>query len=140
MAKKKRLKIIFDTNWYISASINRKSRRRLYDLLINEDLTVFYSSELLYEYKSVIFRKKFEKYIRQDQVNRFISLVLTRLKPVEIKTIVRLSRDSNDNYLLSMSLDCAADYLVTGDPDLLELNEFGKTKILTMPEFIRIIE
>lgn len=139
MAKKKRLKIIFDTNWYISASINRKSRRRLYDLLINEDLTVFYSSELLHEYKSVIFRKKFEKYIRQDQVNRFIGLILTRLKPVEIKTIVRLSRDANDNYLLSMSLDCAADYLVTGDPDLLELKEFGKTKILTMSEFIIII-
>jgi putative PIN family toxin of toxin-antitoxin system len=140
MAKKKRLKIIFDTNWYISASINRKSRRRLYDLLINEDLTVFYSSELLHEYKSVIFRKKFEKYIRQDQVNRFIGLVLTRLKPVEIKTIVRLSRDANDNYLLSMSLDCAADYLVTGDPDLLEIKEFGKTKILTMSEFIIIID
>lgn len=139
MAKKKRLKIIFDTNWYISASINRKSRRRLYDLLINEDLTVFYSSELLHEYKSVIFRKKFEKYIRQDQVNRFIGLILTRLKPVEIKTIVRLSRDANDNYLLSMSLDCAADYLVTGDPDLLELKEFGKTKILTLSEFIIII-
>lgn len=139
MAKKKRLKIIFDTNWYISASINRMSRRRLYDLLINEDLTVFYSSELLHEYKSVIFRKKFEKYIRQDQVNRFIGLILTRLKPVEIKTIVRLSRDANDNYLLSMSLDCAADYLVTGDPDLLELKEFGKTKILTMSEFIIII-
>lgn len=140
MAKKKRLKIIFDTNWYISASINRKSRRRLYDLLINEDLTIFYSNELLNEYKSVIFRKKFEKYIQQDQVSRFIGLVLTRLKPIEIKTIVRLSKDANDNYLLSMSLDCVADYLVTGDPDLLELNEFGKTKILTMSEFIKIIE
>ena len=140
MAKKKRLNIIFDTNWYVSASINRKSRRRLYDLLVDEDLTIFYSSELLHEYKSVIFRKKFEKYIRPDQVSRFISLVLTRLKPVEIKTVVRLSRDDKDNYLLSMSLDCNADYLVTGDPDLLELKEFGKIKILTMAEFIIIIE
>lgn len=139
MAKKKRLRVIFDSNWYISASINRNSRRRLYNLLINDYLTIFYSSELLNEYKSVIFRKKFEKYIRQDHVNRFIGLILTRLKPVEIKTIVRLSRDANDNYLLSMSLDCAADYLVTGDPDLLELKEFGKTKILTMAEFMLII-
>jgi len=140
MAKKKRLKIIFDTNWYVSASINRKSRRRLYDLLVDENLTIFYSGELLHEYKSVIFRKKFEKYIRTDQVNRFISLVLTRLKPFEIKTVVRLSRDAKDNYLFSMSLDCNADYLVTRDPDLLELKEFGKTKILTMAEFIIIIE
>lgn len=90
MAKKKRLKIVLDTNWYVSASINRNSRRRLYALLINENLTIFYSRELLAEYESVISRKKFEKFIRQEQVSRFISLVLSRLKPVEINTI-RLS-------------------------------------------------
>lgn len=140
MAKKKGLKIILDTNWYVSASINRNSRRRLFDLLINENLTIFYSRELLAEYESVIFRKKFEKYIRQEQVVRFIDLVLTRLKPVEIKTFVRLSRDTKDNFLLSMSIDCSADYLITGDPDLLVVKEFGKTKILTMVEFRKIID
>ena len=139
MAKRKRYKIILDTNWYVSASINRNSRRRLYDLLINESLTIFYSSELLAEYESVIFRKKFEKYIRQEQVNRFIRLVLTRLKRVEIKTLIKMSRDAKDNFLLSMAIDCGANYLVTGDPDLLILNEFGKTKILTMAEFLKIV-
>ncbi len=140
MAKKKRLKIVLDTNWYVSASINRNSRRRLYDLLINENLTIFYSRELLAEYESVISRKKFEKFIRPEQVSRFIGLVLTRLKSVEIKTLVRLSRDAKDNFLLSMSIDCSADYLVTGDPDLLVIKEFGKTKIITMTEFNKIIE
>lgn len=124
----------------VSASINRTSRRRLYDLLINENLTIFYSRELLAEYESVISRKKFEKYIRQEQVSRFIGLVLTRLRPVEIKTLVRLSRDAKDNFLLSMSIDCGANYLVTGDPDLLVLKEFGKTKILSMTEFSKLIE
>ena len=139
MAKRKGYKIILDTNWYVSASINRNSRRRLYDLLINENLTIFYSSELLAEYESVIFRKKFEKYIRQEQVNRFIRLVLTRLKLAEVKTLIKLSRDAKDNFLLSMAIDSGADYLVTGDPDLLILNEFGKTKILTMAEFLKVI-
>lgn len=91
MAKKKRLKIVLDTNWYVSASINRNSRRRLYDLVINENLTIFYSRELLAEYESVNFRKKFEKYIRPEQASRFISLALTRLTQVEIKTLVRLA-------------------------------------------------
>lgn len=140
MPKKKRLKIILDTNWYVSASINRHSRRRLYDLLINENLTIFYSRELLAEYESVISRKKFEKFIRPEQVSRFISLVLTRLKAVEIKTLVRLSRDAKDNFLLSMAIDCGADYLVTGDPDLLVIKVFGKTKIIDMTEFDKLIE
>lgn len=140
MAKRKRLKIVLDTNWYVSASINRNSRRRLYDLLINDNLTIFYSRELLAEYESVISRKKFEKFIRPEQVNRFIGLVFTRLKPVEIKTLVRLSRDAKDNFLLSMAINCGADYLVTGDPDLLVIKVFGKTKILNMAEFSKIIE
>jgi len=139
MAKKKRLKIILDTNWYISASINRKSRRALYHLLINDNLTIFYSKELLNEYETVIFRRKFNKYINPEQVNRFIALVLVLLKLVEIKTFVRLSRDDKDNFLLSMSLDCEADYLISGDPDLLELKSIGKTKIIPMSEFISII-
>jgi putative PIN family toxin of toxin-antitoxin system len=140
MAKKKRLKIILDTNWYVSASINRTSRRRLYDLLMNENLTILYSRELLAEYESVISREKFQKFIRQEQVSRFVGLVLTRLMPVEIKMLVRLSRDAKDNFLLSMSIDCGADYLVTGDPDLLVLKEFGKTKILGMTAFSKLIE
>lgn len=85
-------------------------------------------------------KKKFEKFIRPEQVNRFMGLVLTRLKPVEIKTLVRLSRDAKDNFLLSMAIDCGADYLVTGDPDLLVIKELGKTKILNMTEFSKIIE
>lgn len=39
-----------------------------------------------------------------------------------------------------MAIDCSADYLVTGDPDLLVLKEFGKTKILTMIEFNKAID
>ncbi len=140
MAKKKRLTIILDTNWYVSASINRSSRRRLYNILINENLTIFYSRELLAEYESVISRKKFEKYIRQEQASRFIGLVLSRLKLVEIKTLVRLSRDAKDNFLLSMSIDYGADYLVTGDPDLLVIKKIGKTKILNMEEFTNILK
>jgi len=140
VAKKKRLTIILDTNWYVSASINRSSRRRLYNILINENLTIFYSRVLLAEYESVISRKKFEKYIRQEQASRFIGLVLSRLKLVEIKTLVRLSRDAKDNFLLSMSIDCGADYLVTDDPDLLVIKKIGKTKILNMEEFTNILK
>ena len=139
MAKKRRLNIILDTNWYVSASINRNSSRRLYELLTRENLTIFYSRELLEEYQAVISRKKFNKYISIHQANRFINLVMTRLAPVEIKSPVHKSRDTKDNFLLSMSIDCTADYLVTGDPDLLELKKFEETIILTMAEFLEII-
>ena len=46
MAKQQKIKLILDTNWYISASINRKSRRTLYELLIDKRLTILYTDRL----------------------------------------------------------------------------------------------
>jgi predicted nucleic acid-binding protein len=39
------------------------------------------------------------------------------------------------NFLLALAQDSQADYLVTGDKDLLSLDTFGKTRIITMSVF-----
>jgi predicted nucleic acid-binding protein len=69
-----------------------------YSILVNENLRIFYSKELLLEYISVISRQKFAKIIRPGQVNRFIGLVITRLQAVEIKTSVDKSKDEKDDF------------------------------------------
>ncbi|MFN3803082.1 putative toxin-antitoxin system toxin component, PIN family [Belliella pelovolcani] len=45
-------------------------------------------------------------------------------------------RDPKDNFLLSLSVDGKADFLVTGDSDLLVLGKIEKTKIVSWAEFI----
>ncbi|HAL82335.1 MAG TPA: putative toxin-antitoxin system toxin component, PIN family [Mucilaginibacter sp.] len=50
----KKIRIILDTNWYVSATINKKSRRVLYELLTNKSLVILFSDEILKEYKQVI--------------------------------------------------------------------------------------
>ncbi len=139
MAKKRIVKIILDTNWYISSSINRRSRRILFKILTNPRLRVFYSKELLQEYQDVINRKRFQKTISETQVNRFLNLVLPKLSSITITNAVRISRDPKDNYLLAMALECNADYLVTGDNDLLEVTRIGETRIVRMSEFESLI-
>ncbi len=52
-----KIRIILDTNWYISGTINRNSRRLFYQLITNQRFEIFYSRELLSEYKDVITRK-----------------------------------------------------------------------------------
>ena len=46
-----------------------------------------------------------------------------------------MCRDPNDDFLLILAKDGKADYLITGDKDLLILNPFNKTKICTPTEF-----
>lgn len=135
MAKKRLVKIILDTNWYVSSSINRNSRRQLFKILTNSNLEVFYSKELLLEYQEVISRNRFRKIVSETQVIRFLSLILPKLTVTTINKTVLISRDKKDNYLLALALECNADYLVTGDKDLLVLKEIGDTKIVKMSEF-----
>lgn len=135
MAKPQKIRVVLDTNWYVSATINRKSRRRLYQLLVDERLQILYTDQLMTEFSEVIFRPKFRKIITGDQIQRFIRLILPTLEHIRLKTTVTLSRDPKDNYLLSLSKDGKAKYLVTGDPDLLVIKQFGQTSIVTMAEF-----
>ena len=48
-------------------------------------------------------------------------------------------RDIKDLYLLSMAESIPADYLVTGDQDLLVLRNHLGTKIITFAEFVSMV-
>jgi putative PIN family toxin of toxin-antitoxin system len=55
-----------------------------------------------------------------------------------IKTNTDLCRDSKDNYLLSLAINSNADYLITGDNDLLILEGISNTKIIKYIDFDKI--
>ena len=58
----------------------------------------------------------------------------------QVKSEIELSRDPKDNFLLSLATDSKADYLVTGDNDLLELKSIGKTRIITLTDYLKKIK
>ena len=93
MAKQQKLRVIFDTNWYVSASINRKSRRTLHALLTDQRLQMLYTDRLFEEFSEVIYRPKFEKTITYDQIQRFIRLIVPNLEHIKLKTPFLVSRD-----------------------------------------------
>lgn len=134
---RKKHRIVLDANWYISACISRKSRRTLYyHLLKNPNLQIFYSSELMTEFDSVIHRPKFAKIVSAKQVHRFKTIAQRFLKEIPIGPIPAVVRDNADNYLLGICAACHADFLVTGDLDLLVLGKYEGTAILTMQQFL----
>ncbi|MDR6806263.1 putative PIN family toxin of toxin-antitoxin system [Dyadobacter sp. BE34] len=77
MRKGAKVKIVLDANWYVSACINRKSRRTLYQhILKNTGIKAYYSEELLAEFADVISRVKFRKYVTLEQATRLKTIVL----------------------------------------------------------------
>ena len=53
-------------------------------------------------------------------------------------SVVNLCRDYKDNFLLSLAMDAGADYLVTGDDDLLDLKSIGDCQIVSLTDFSAI--
>ena len=48
-----------------------------------------------------------------------------------------ICRDASDDYVLACASQSEADYLVTGDIDLLALKKIGITEIITIKDFIK---
>lgn len=85
----RKIRLILDTNWYISATVNKNSRKLLYDLLTNENLIILFSNEILKEYQKVINRAKFKKLIQAEQATRFMDVVLSKIEICRYKSHYR---------------------------------------------------
>ncbi len=130
----KLLKVIIDTNLWISYLIT-KSHSQIDNLLINKKIRIVFSEELLAEFFDVIQRPKLNKYFSPNDIKELLDVFDFYGDLVKVKSRIVQCRDPKDNFLLSLAVDSKADYLLTGDNDLLEIGQIGKTKIQTITEF-----
>lgn len=129
------MKIIVDTNIWISFLIGKKLSL-LKKILTNRDITVYVCAELIQEFKDVSQRKKIRKYITEEDVWDTLKIMETHchFAPINMKAKSSI-RDVNDLYLLSFAETIQADYILTGDKDLLVLESHQQTRIITYSEF-----
>ncbi|MFY8184500.1 MAG: putative toxin-antitoxin system toxin component, PIN family [Bacteroidia bacterium] len=51
--------------------------------------------------------------------------------------MVTICRDEKDNFLLSLCADGRADFLITGDDDLLSIKKIKKTRIIKIADYLK---
>lgn len=108
-------------------------------LLLNKNCTLIFSQELLEEFVTVAKRPKLRKYISSDELEYILETIDEVAEFVHVTSQITECRDPKDNFLLSLAVDGNADYLLTGDKDLLFLQEIGKTQIKSLTDFFDII-
>ena len=135
---KRASRVIIDTNLWISFLIT-KDLKGIDGGLKTGRVKVIFSIELMEEFLSVANRPKFKKYFSKEDLEKVLDLfdVYGELVPVESE--LKLCRDPKDNFLLSLALDSKADYLITGDSDILELKRVRNTKIITIVNYLKRI-
>ena len=131
------IRVVIDTNWWISFVIN-PSRSQLTNILLRNDVVFCASAELIAEVNTVIQYPKLAKYVRPDAIKEFIEIFPQTVQVFSVFTKVDICRDVKDNFLLALSKDAKVDFLITGDNDLLILTQFENTRILTLSEFINL--
>lgn len=119
-------KVIFDTNVWISFLIGKRLSK-IKNHIASGNITIIVTDQLLLEIKLVTSREKLKKYFPKESVNELIELLETIAVHVPIKPKHFINRDPNDNFLLDLIDFSNADYLVTGDKDLLKHNPFKNT-------------
>jgi len=131
--------IILDTNLWISFLIS-KNFSRLDKYIEDERITLIFSKELIEEFIEVASRPKFKKFFNNQDIEKLLEKFDLYGKLVDISSDIQDCRDIKDNFLLNLAVDGKADFLVTGDDDLLVLKRIKHTKIITFKELIKHLE
>ena len=134
------MRVVLDTNTLISALLFSGTASHLVPLWQSRRLNVLVSKGILQEYLRVLAYPKFrlsDQEIRgliEEELLPFVETVRVRRRLAVIR------RDPEDNKFLECAMAGRAEYLVTGDQDLLELSSYRGIAILTVGEFLKRIE
>lgn len=133
----KKLRVVLDSNIYISAIMYGGNPEKILELTRNGIIEVYISEPIVEEILRV-FKRKFRWTENQLEELRLELKGIT--KTVEIRDhIQKIKRDPTDDKFLECARAVQADAVISGDSHLLELRQFGKTKIISPREFLELI-
>lgn len=133
---KNELKIVIDTNVFVSALLGNPTCKEIAELLKQKSFVYLTSFELLDELTKTLQKPKFIN-LNQDETNKFLRLIRKRAKIIFSDESITLCRDLKDNIVLECALAGKANFIVTGDKDLLALKKLKNISIITPKKFIK---
>lgn len=127
------MKIVLDTNVFISGVFWKGSPYEVLALWAQNKIQVVVSGKIVDEYLRVI--HSIDK--TGSVAKKWGVFVIENSIVVEHRDILKICRDPDDDKFLNCAIIGSADYIVTGDNDLLVLGMVGETKIVNSAKFLR---
>lgn len=135
------MRVVLDTNVIVSGAIIRDSKpAQILDLWQEGKFQLILSPKILDEIKGVLHCPKIKKayHLPERDLQNLLDALSEKALLVFPRKKVNICRDPHDNKFLEASSEAGADYLITGDKDLLNLKKFKTTKILSPDEFLKL--
>lgn len=138
------MRVVLDTNIFVSALISRQGNpAKILDKWQKKEIEVVVSSAIIAEIHQVTgyerLQKKYHR-IREeregliDDLRKFATIV----EPQQKLSVVLA--DESDNRYIECAVESGANYVVTGDPHLLTVNEYQGILMISPATFLAILE
>ena len=132
------MKLVLDSNIFISAFYWGGNFQQVINRVIEGQDELYITNEIINEIAEVMGRTKFKT--KPEIIERYIRAIEKIGKKVFITGKVKgICRDKDDDDKIECGFLSGADYLITGDSDLLVLREYQQIKIITIKSFFEII-
>jgi len=137
--KEKQVKrVVLDTNVLISALLFRGRLPKIVGLWQKGKIIPVISKETFSELMTVLEYPKFS--LTQEETDSIIKYeILPYFEIVEVvKDVKGICRDPEDDKFISCAISASADYIVSGDKDLIDLKQYKSIKIIKASEFLEM--
>lgn len=132
------MRIVVDTNVIVSRALFPHSVAGEVLKRIENHHTWLMSDATSKELATVLLRPKFARYITTDEVSGLLARVRQITETVPILHTITTCRDPKDDMFLELAVNGSAQYLISGDADLLALHPFRGVSILSPKDFLLI--
>ena len=129
--KSKPAYIVIDTNVLISAGLLPHSKSAQVLSIAVGQFVIAQNDETWHELETRISKQKFDRYFEKDGRLRHMSQIAQSIKRFESKARINVSRDETDNKFIELAIDSASTIIISGDPDLKEIQVFQGIEILS---------
>lgn len=130
------MKVVFDTNVYVSAFLIPGSLEEDAFRLVQRRLATLFTSVPILTETARMFRAKFHQ--TDEDVAAALKLIGRAATIVKPSARIRILANLPDNRLLECALEASADLIVTGDHHLLRLKRFHDVALVRVTDFLRL--
>jgi uncharacterized protein len=139
-ARRDMVKAVLDTNVLISGVIASGYSAKILDAARREEIKLITSIHMLEEFSDVISRRRITRKYPKATEDAEALLDFFRAFAEFVSGIPeedQISSDRDDDFVLACAVDGKADYVVSGDPHLLDLKTYNQIPILSPREFAK---
>ena len=130
--------IVLDTNTLLSAALFPNSIVNKAYKKARNNFQIVLSSKIWAEATEVFKRPKFDKYVGLEYRLIFLEALRRKALFIEPTETITDCRDPKDDKYLELGVACNAQFIVTGDINLLVLNPYRGITILKSGDFLAL--